>query len=599
MLGQDRGTDAAVRTPSDRLGEVPGSGGPAFGSGPACRDGISGRQGVPAGAVGRVTGTLPGTPGADAAPAQSSTRRWPWRTLLAAAGGLVLVLAYPGYDLPGLAVLGPASFALAVRGVRFRGGLWLGLVFGVGFFVPLLSWTGIYVGPLPWLALAGWEALHLALLGGATALVSRLRWWPLWAAALWVADEAVRGRFVLGGFPWGRLGFSQTRGPLLSLAAYGGVPLVSFAVALTGTLLAAAALALHHAWRSGSGDTTAGERRAALRTALIAVGAVLAVPLAGGLAWLPLPGSSLTAGGRPVTVAVIQGNVPRAGLGFNAQRRAVLDNHVRETLDLAAAVTAGDKPRPDVVLWPENSSDIDPYTNSDAAQQIDRAARAIGAPILVGAVVDGSGNTVRNTAIVWNPATGPGQTYVKRHPVPLAEYVPARRFFRFFSDKVDLVRSDFAAGHQPGDLDIDGARIGDLICFEVVYDGLVGDVVDGGAGMLVVQTNNATFGFTDESGQQLAMSRLRAVEFGRTVAVVATSGISAIVAPDGSVARSSSLFTPDVFVEKIAQRRTTTIAQRLGAGPEWALTALGVAAALAAGAPGALRRLRARKRSRT
>ena len=124
-------------------------------------------------------------------------------------------------------------------------------------------------------------------------------------------------------------------------------------------------------------------------------------------------------------------------------------------------------------------------------------------------------------------------------------------------------------------LDVGGARVGDLICFEVVYDGLVHDVVDGGAGMLVVQTNNATFGYTDESEQQLAMSRLRAVEFGRTVAVAATSGISAIVAPDGTVVRSSSLFTPAVFVEEIAQRDSVTVAQRLGAAPEWALTALG------------------------
>jgi apolipoprotein N-acyltransferase len=96
--------------------------------------------------------------------------------------------------------------------------------------------------------------------------------------------------------------------------------------------------------------------------------------------------------------------------------------------------------------------------------------------------------------------------------------------------------------------------------------------------MLVVQTNNATFGHTDESSQQLAMSRLRAVEFGRTVAVAATSGISAIIAPDGSVVRASELFTPQVFVEQIAQRRSTTVAQRLGAAPEGVLTALGTAA---------------------
>jgi apolipoprotein N-acyltransferase len=513
-------------------------------------------------------------------------RRRPWRSLLAAAGGLVLVLAFPGYGLPALAVLGPTALALAVRGQRWRSGLWLGLVFGLAFFVPLLSWTGTYVGPFPWLALAVWEALHLALLGGATALTSRQRLWPLWTAALWVADEALRGRFVLDGFPWGRLGFSQTEGPLLSLAAYGGVPLVSFAVALTGALLAAAALALHRAWRSARPDSlpagpAAGERSSAVRTAALAVAAVLAVPVVGALAWLPLPGPSLADGGPVSTVAVIQGNVPRAGLDFNAQRRAVLDNHVQRTLALAGEVAAGERPQPDLVIWPENSSDIDPYSNADAAREIDRAAQAVGAPILVGAVVEGPGENLRNTAIVWDPEGGPGDTYVKRHPVPLAEYVPARGFFRIFSDKVDLVRRDFVAGHDVGVLDVGGARIGDLICFEVVYDGLVGDVVDGGAGMIVVQTNNATFGFTDESAQQLAMSRLRAVEFGRTVAVAATSGISAIVAPDGSIARSSSLFTPAVFVEDVAQRSSTSVAQRLGAAPEWALTALGAGSLVA------------------
>jgi apolipoprotein N-acyltransferase len=544
---------------------------------------------VPAGAGEPAVGTLsrPAAPATQAAEGRGRAR-WPWRTVLAAMGGLVLVLAYPGYDLVGLAVLGPAALALAVHGERMRSGLWLGLVFGLAFFVPLLSWTGIYVGPFPWLALAVWEAVHLALLGGATALTSRLRFWPVWTAALWVADEALRGRFVLDGFPWGRLGFSQTEGPLLALAAYGGVPLVSFAVALVGALLAAATLALVRARRASG---TAGERGRALRAGALLVVAVLAVPLAGMLAWLPLPGSSLTAGGPTATVAVIQGDVPRAGLDFNAQRRAVLDNHVQRTLELADAVAAGEEQQPDVVLWPENSSDIDPYTNADAARQIDRAAEAIDAPILVGAVVEGPGEYVSNTAIVWDPEDGPGDTYVKRHPVPLAEYVPARSFFRFFSDKVDLVRRDFVAGDEVGVLDVGGVRLGDLICFEVVYDGLVHDVVEGGAGMVVVQTNNATFGYTDESAQQLAMSRLRAVETGRTVVVAATSGISAIVAPDGSIARSSELFTPDVFVEDIAQRSSATVAQRLGAGPEWALTALGTGALVVA----AVLRRRARR----
>ncbi|MDT0277051.1 apolipoprotein N-acyltransferase [Blastococcus goldschmidtiae] len=513
---------------------------------------------------------LPPAAEPDRPPARPASHRLPWRTLLAAAAGLAMVLSFPGYGFVPMAVLGPAALALAVHGRSARGGLWLGLVCGLAFFVPLLSWTGIYVGPLPWLALAVFEALHLALLGAATAWVSRLRWWPLWAAALWVADEALRGRLILGGFPWGRLGFSQTDGPLLSLAAYGGVPLVSFAVALIGTLLAAAVLALARVLRSDRA-----RRRNALRPLAGALAGLVAIPVIGALAWLPLPGPSLTEGGPTSTVAVIQGNVPRAGLDFNAQRRAVLDNHVQRTLELADAVEAGEQPQPDLVLWPENSSDIDPYLNDDAARQIDRAARAIDAPVLVGAIVQGPGRFISNTAIVWDPDDGPGDTYVKRHPVPLGEYVPARSFFRFFSTQVDRV-TDQKAGDEPGLLRIGGTTVGNLICFEVVYDGLVADVAE--AGMLVVQTNNATFGYTAESEQQLAMSRLRAVEHGRSVAVVATSGISAIVAPDGTVVRSSELFTPDVFVEEIAQRDSRSLASRLGAGPEWLLTALGLAA---------------------
>jgi apolipoprotein N-acyltransferase len=538
--------------------------------------------------VGSVApGTLerpPGTPRPVPAP---RSRRLPWRTLLAAAGGGLLLLAFPGYGLWPLAPLGPAALALAVHGRRARGGAWLGLVFGLAFFVPLLSWSGIFVGSFPWLALAASQALFVALLGAAGAATSRLPAWPLWAAALWVTEEALRGRLPLGGFPWGRLGLSQVEGPYLALAAYGGVPLVGFAVALTGTLLAAAVRAAVRARR--------GPRAPALRAAAAALAGAVAVPLLGALAWLPLPGPSLTAGGPAVTVAVVQGDVPQPGLDFNERRRAVLDNHVAQTVALAEAVAAGERDRPDVVVWPENSSDIDPYVNADAARAISRAAAAIDAPILVGAVVEGPDRFISNMGIVWDPEDGPGATYTKRHPVPLAEYVPARGFFRLFSDKVDLVRRDFVHGTEVGLLEVGEARVGDVICFEVVYDGLVRDVVRAGAGMVVVQTNNATFGYTDESEQQLAASRLRAVEYGRTVVVAATSGISAIVAPDGSLAARSGLFEPAVFVEDVAQRDSTTLAERLGAGPEWVLAGLGAGALLAVAVPGALRRRRARR----
>lgn len=499
---------------------------------------------------------------------------WPVAALLAAGGGVCLWLAFPPYGLWPLAVGGPFALALATRGRSARWGAALGMLLGSSFLFPLLSWTGVFVGDLPWLALSTFQAVFYAALGGVSALVGRLPAAPVWMAALWVGQEAARSRIPFGGFPWGRLGFSQADGPMGSFAAYGGVSLVTFAVALTGTLLACAI------WRSllWRRERRAGQTRAVAWL----VAAALLVPVVGALAWLPLPGSSLTAGGPTATVAVVQGNVPRAGLDFNAQRRAVLDNHVQQTLALADKVAGGAASQPDLVIWPENSSDIDPYKNPDAAAAIDRAARAVGVPILIGAVLDGPGEKLTNVGVVWDPVEGPGERYAKRHPVPFGEYMPARSFFRLFSDQVDRLRRDFVAADEPGVLDVGGVRIGDLICFEVAYDGLVSDVVDGGASLLVVQTNNATFGYTAESEQQLAMSRLRAIEHGRTVIVAATSGISAIVAPDGTVVDRSELFTPYLFSGAIALRQNTTLASRIGAGAEWAATATGLAALLAA-----------------
>jgi apolipoprotein N-acyltransferase len=271
-------------------------------------------------------------------------------------------------------------------------------------------------------------------------------------------------------------------------------------------------------------------------------------------------------------VAVVQGNVPRSGLDAFAQRAAVLGNHADATHELAAAVRAGTTPRPDLVIWPENASDLDPYTDPEAAETIASAVRDVGVPVLVGAVLNGPGDKIRNAGIVWDPTSGPGAMYVKRHPVPFGEYMPFRSLLRRISSKVDLVPRDFAPGDAPGALDVGPARIADVICFEVAYDGVVRDAVRAGGRLLVVQTNNATFGRSGETHQQLAMGRLRAVEHGRSVLVAATSGVSAVIAPDGRLVERSGLFTRDVLVQRVPLRSDQTLATRLGVLPELALS---------------------------
>jgi apolipoprotein N-acyltransferase len=296
----------------------------------------------------------------------------------------------------------------------------------------------------------------------------------------------------------------------------------------------------------------------------------LAVPL------VALPLAKATGpGDSSLPIAVVQGNVPRLGLDFNAQRAAVLNNHVQGTLQLADKIQAGEVPKPAFVIWPENSSDIDPLQDGDARQAIDAAVNAVDVPILVGAVLEGPGNNLRNTGIVWDPGTGPGQMYVKQHPVPFGEYIPLRGLARLVSKDVDRVRQDFIGGTEPGRLTIGGQRIGDVICFEVAYDGIVRSAAGDGAGLLVVQTNNATFDRSGETYQQLAMAQLRAVEFGRTTVVSATSGISAVIAPDGRILDQSAIFTADLLAGAVPIRTGHTLAERLGPLPEWLLSLLG------------------------
>jgi len=269
----------------------------------------------------------------------------------------------------------------------------------------------------------------------------------------------------------------------------------------------------------------------------------------------------------------VQGNVPRAGLDFNAERRAVLDNHARVTHQAVAAVTAGTLPRPDLMVWPENASDIDPLRNSDAASVISAAVDAIKAPIILGAVLEEPRPNVSNASLLYLPGRGLTARYIKQHPVPFAEYIPYRSFFRHFSHEVDLVRSDFNAGKGPGVFRLPahgGGTIaaGTIICFEVAYDGLVRDTVNHGANVLLVQTNNATFGYTDESVQQLAISRIRAIEHGRSIVHVSTVGVSALITPDGSAHQRTALFTPALLAAELPLRTDRTVADRLGPWPE-------------------------------
>jgi apolipoprotein N-acyltransferase len=477
--------------------------------------------------------------------------------LLAVLAGVALLLALPPYGQWWLSPVGVGLIAVAAHRRRLRQAAFVGFVAGLVLFLPLLDWTRIAAGIAPWAILSVAQSGYLALLALAAAWLSplidrRRAWWPPLTGLLWLSQEAFRDRAPFGGFPWGRLAFSQGGAPSLRLAAYGGAPLVTFAVAAAGGALAALV------WRRRGAPTG---RQLAAAGGFLALGALLMA----GPAALPVGAED----GPTRTVAIVQGNVPRLGLDFNAQRRAVLDNHVTATIQLAAAITDGRQRKPDVVIWPENSSDIDPLQNVDAAREIQAAADDIGAPILVGAVQrTATPGDIKNAGILWLPNTGPDltQEYVKRHPVPFAEYMPMRAVARLVTSKVDLVEN-MVKGDHPGVVRTGPATLGDVICFEVAYDSIVRDTVVGGGQLITVQTNNATFNDA-EARQQLAMVRLRAVEHGRDALMVSTVGVSAFVGTSGDVHGATGFNTQAVVVRDMHLNATRTLATRLGQWPE-------------------------------
>jgi apolipoprotein N-acyltransferase len=230
-----------------------------------------------------------------------------------------------------------------------------------------------------------------------------------------------------------------------------------------------------------------------------------------------------------------------------------------------------------VVIWPENATDLDPRLYPQIFAQIAGAVRAINRPVLVGEVLQ---DPQRNAGQLWTPAGGPGAFYVKRQLVPFGEYIPFRGLLSHITSLVSLQPHDFTAGRRPVVFGLGDIRLGDVICYEIGFDGLVSSEVKAGANLLAMQTNDASFevdGQRGETLQQLAMARIRAVESGRAVVVASTTGVSAIIAPDGSLLAHSGTWRPAVLEARVPLLSGLTLADRAGAWPEAVIIVLTLA----------------------
>ena len=519
------------------------------------------------------------SPAAAGQPPTRSRLRLPWALGAALAGGLALAAAFPPAGIWPLAPVGPALLAVALWRRSGWGSLLAGMVFGLALFVPLLSWL-LNLAWYAWAALAVTEAVIFAVLAVGQRVLLSLRAWPLALAGWWVCAEALRGRWPYA-FPWGRLAMSQAGTPTAPWAAIGGAPLLSFLVALMGATLAWLLLVPAH----GGGWRAAWRGRA-----LPALGLAAAVGLA--LAGALLPVGQQVPGTPTVTIAAVQGNVPHArNLPDLLRATMVTASHAAATERLAARVSAGAAPAPALVIWPENSTDLDPRLYPQVYATISAAVSAIHRPILVGAVLQ---DPLRNAGQLWLPGSGPGAIYVKRQLVPFGEVIPFRGLLAHITSLVALQPVNFTPGHRAVVFRIGKIRLGDVICYEVGFDNLVSSEVRAGANLLAVQTNDATFEMDGQRGetlQQLAMARIRAVESDRAVVVASTTGVSAIIAPDGRLLAHTSTWRRAELEARVPLVSQRTLADRVGSWPEAAIVTLTLAA-LAWAAAAAFRRRR-------
>ena len=428
------------------------------------------------------------------------------------AGAIVAWSFYPGHWWA--SVVGMAILLLCLDSKPRKTRLKLTLAFALTFFAFHVQWVSV-LGNDAWFGLVILCTLPWMLFA-LLPIDSRSKWFYLQPAALVIVLEAIRASWPWGGFPWGLLAYSQVDGPLVALSTIGGQSLVS------GVVVVCAAITLK----------------------VIKFRSFSALML---LLFISICSASVSSfnSNDSVQLAAIQGNVPRVGNELSAQRAAVLNNHLRTTEQLLAEIESGLTPEPDLIVWPESGTDIDPLVPGIAADAISELASRSAAPILIGATTwyssgsEGEGPT--NSGIMWTD-NGPSQIYSKNHLVPFGEYVPLRDVLAKWITRFDQIPNDFVPGEGPGVFDVSGAQIGDVICFEVAYANHIYDTINAGAQVITVQTNNATYGNTTQPEQQFAITRFRAIETQRAFLVASTSGISGLIQNDGSVTDKTKQF---------------------------------------------------------
>lgn len=476
-----------------------------------------------------------------------------WLALpVAVLSGFVLQGAFPALNLWPLSFLGVFLLLWSVLGRTFWISVLLGTLSGAAFWLSLINWLTLYLGPVPWLALGLLQAIFFGFGTGLISLVINrgpVRWTSRWGrvglvsltvAGLWTFRESITSVWPYGGFSWGRLAQAQSQSPFAHDVAWVGTAGLSFLVALVSAL-------------------TFQILRERTKQLILLPPALLVVMIV-----VPSVDVSVTGYSR---ILAVQGD-SKAGLFDKHFPGEIFQDHVSVTLPFAGEDI-------DMVVWPENATDISPADSRVIAQSLTAISERMNAPIVTGVITTNEKDEYFNSSIVWTDSIQ--AQYDKIHPVPFAEYMPDRSFWRSLQPElVDLVTRDYSFGTRPNVVDIGGTLAGISICFDITDDQQAFDMIAGGAEVILAQTNNADFGKTSENLQQLAIARLRAIETGRSVVNISTVGTSEIISPSGESIDSIPAYEPGAMLDNVPLSTTITPAMQFGRLFEWLISLVGL-----------------------
>lgn len=401
-------------------------------------------------------------------------------------------------------------------------------VFAVVFNFLTLKWTGIFVGLLPVLFLVLLQSIFYLPLGFISYKRNRYsRIWLIWPVLI-IADQ-IRSIFPFAGFGWNRLGFSQADAPYLQLASYfGDTSLISLGVLL--------GIALYLLWA---------------RAQLFSIAIIFMITSLCILLPTPMLGQG------SLKVLGVQGNVPKLGLDFNSRAEEVFNYHLNQTNQ----VLENSHIKPELIVWPENSVDVDPFKNPQIGEKISKLASQTSSPVIVGAVLSTSKGP-KNVSLMWDQEGVFASQYTKRVLTPFGEYIPLRSLAAFVSPAASDV-TNFIPGKSVVRHTFNNVVVAPVICYEIINDDAVASIAKD-SNLIIVQTNNATFADSGQSLQQLNISRIRAVENGRWIITVSTTGVSAIVDNYGFIVQRTKQNEASFVYGQVMLNSQETLANRLG-----------------------------------